>query len=719
MDRIGRLQPLDVYFYAHNEVQWIIRLFGKPYQSYPEINWHRIRMAWRAKFLLDDSGRSTAKTYDHMLVGVAKCALFRNRMMDFFAIDKEKGVEIFDQYIDPWIQSCDNFIERLEVAYNSKEPKIIHSQSGAKLKFKNLSVAKTYTPGIRTGGKKALSDRANHVIFNEWTSWPGEAVNIIEDRIKPIATRGSLYNRKTIDLRIVTETSLGIPLGRISNETLSEWNHSKPGYVPRPHLLERKPDDSFEVARKRFLRNFRIAFGFNYEDGIKDAGLNFRELNSVDDIVDFFKDYLKGDPVYQNQIVYDSSAQRPSDPHYEFVEYFWRRIDAHDPAYEALTDLTVNADYIKEELKKVENPDPRYHWFNCTVDDIPERYDGIIYDSDIINDARGTMLDEDFQRIYGGRWREGSVHKPFSMEDINKCRQDPNVTILTERDNAQSIFILALDAAQGTDRLRKGEDNRNTHGKGDDAAGCVCKVGMGTPEKPHSIHLIYKAEDVSKDPMAVDVHRLHQKFGFDLIPLDPGGGGKALAERLEKRKILIDDQVLDFVPLVPIDYIHDNDGYFPPIQHKLVFISRSTKMITEIWRQSFNMPPFKDDGEMRNAMIVNAQTLFAKQGVVFPPALKLRQMIALRNHGKMTDEDMRNQQNLEEAIVQMSKIHYEMDKKTNQRVKTNSGHFKYVFPRRKDLAMVIVYALFMAQIYVKWAGLTDQNTDELPIAIGG
>ncbi len=75
--------------------------------------------------------------------------------------------------------------------------------------------------------------------------------------------------------------------------------------------------------------------------------------------------------------------------------------------------------------------------------------------------------------------------------------------------------------------------------------------------------------------------------------------------------------------------------------------------------------------------------------------------------------------NLEEAIKQMLKINYLRDKKSGLRLKTNSGVFKYNMPKRKDLAMVVFYALFMADVYVKWKELISSKfEDKYIMAVG-
>lgn len=706
---LGKLSPIDVYYYSHNWMAWFEKLYGK-YWQFPEICKKRLDMAWKTTFILDDSGRSTTKTTTYFLVGMAKNRLFEDRVMNLFCMDRDKGIQLADEHIGRILRTSPNFADGIKRQYPRKPPKVTHRQSGAVIWWENSSMFQTYTPGLQTGGKKALSDRSNYLFFNEYSSWPAGTVNIMEKNIKPINTRTNYRYGATNRLRIATEKSLGIPLGRLTQEYLIEDNRNKANYIPRRWLSETKPDKSFEKIREKFLRNFKYTFGFNYLDGIKDNQLKFLEIDSEDVIVKFFEKYLIGDPVYQNQIVYDGSAQEPTDEIYqEFVKDFFSRVKKDGKLIQNMLDLTINKNYIEEMLEDNDSYDPHCNWFNCHIDDIPEEWDGIIYDSAVVNDARRSWLKDDFDRVYGGRWISGQSYRPIDKEDLDKCRID-NVNILLNRKNDSDVYVIGVDAAHGTEASHKGKA-----GKHDDAAGAVVKVGEGTRENPHEIVHIYKADDVKKEPMAFDLHKLHLNFSFQWMALDPGGGGKELSEVLAHKNIEVDGEYRQVQPIVHIEYIY-YDGTQDAI---LLYISRGEEIIKTVYTDAYKQPPFRGEEMLRHAIITNTQRLIERGGVAFPPRLSEMQMIARRNQDELSLQEMDIYLNLEEAIKQMLKINYLRDKKSGLRLKTNSGVFKYNMPKRKDLAMVVFYALFMADVYVKWKELISSKfEDKYIMAVG-
>jgi len=604
---INNLTPIEVYYYSHNSESAIKLVFGMNYADFPEINWERIRKAWTALYFLDYSGRSTAKTYDHMMSGLTKCAVLKNRRMNLFAVDRDKGIEIAEDFITPWLETEVNLKVILKKTRNVPEPRLIRSQSITKLPFKNLSLFKTYTPALRHESIKVKSDRTNMILFNEWTSWPAGSIDLMEETIEPIATRTNWYYNGTLRFRIATEKSLGIPLGKMSNELFSEIYKSKPDYQPRDWLSNNQPDDSFEKIRERFFRNFQRVWGFDYQEGIDDERLSFSEINSTEDIIGFFSDYLDGDPAVQNQIVYDSSAPKPSDASYEFIKYVWKR---------------------------VKNGDPRYDFFTCSVDDIPPEFDGIIYNGSVINKAREHLLTEDFERVYGGKCVESKSQRPFSKAEINACC-DNNMNVLLKRSlewSDDDVVIFAFDAAQGTIARRMGISKKERPGTGDDAAGCVLKVGSGIPADPHDIVLIYKADDVDKEPMAYDIHQLNLSFLPTQIWLDHGGGGNDLAAYLEKDKLEIDGEEFHFVPIVHNKYVY----YDGTQQNILAFISRGEPLIQEILGEMGQSVKEKYSGEdfFRNAIITTGQRILRRRGVRFPRRLEPRHRDIRRSNNR-------------------------------------------------------------------------------------
>jgi len=678
---IGLLNPSDTYYYAHNPMEWIEELLSMGPDAFPQANIDRILIAWVSTFLLDDSGRSTAKTYDHILIALLKCTLFPRRKANLFSMDKNRGVEIMKLYIGMWIEQNHNLAKRLKNPYKNRKPKISENQKGARIGWNNGSIFMTYTPGLHSKGDSAQSDRSNHLIFNEWSSW-GDMDTIV-DSIEPINTYTNNQWATSIKLRIATERALGIPLGRLTNDYLIRANEGKPNYQPRRWLLESKPID-IEETITAFKRNFKLAFLFDCPD----------KIESVEDLETFFALYLDGDPVYQNQIIYDGSAKRPSDESYIFHEEVQKKID---PTHE---------DY-----------DPHYGYYNCGIDDIPEEWDGIIFTSAIVRKARKTMLKEDFDRVWGGKWTEGQSHRPFDPADVKRCRTS-SINIITERPpNDKSIYILTVDSAKGTEAMRKGASQENLVGKGDSGASCIIRVGEGTKECPDEVVHVWRWDglEVKKDPMAFDIHQLQEKFGFELIVLDPNGGGGDLADCLMKPRLDLQNKLIDVVPIISVDYPEPSKYLVygnTPVFQNMMFFSRSTEMINLAYMKSEKVSPFRDDGELKSKMIDISQSAFSAGRVNFPEMMTKQKLIELRNKGDITLQEQMVTVNLEDAITQFIKVRFEVHPRTRAKLTTQYGMFKFKFPKRKDLSIVILYGLIMADVYRRFQKLVKQHNPE-------
>ena len=681
--KLGKLSNIDIYYYIHNPQAWIETLFvnkaGKKYTA-PKQSWERIAIAWITYFMMDDSGRSTAKTWDYMICAILKAILLQRRFVVFFSGDARRGNSKTREYVGRWIEEYPRFAETI-VPIDNIRGAIVRNRGGTtELPFKNGSLFKSYTPDWNSLGENTQSDRCNELIFNEWTSYP-QPSSMVEN-VEPIATGTNYYRSNTMNFRIFMEKILGTPLGNITNEQFMEIYEQRPGYIPREHITSKsQPTDK---ALSEFFRGFNEIFGFTYHAGIKDNEIQFPQIKNKEDIILFFENYLDGDPVYGNKIVYDGSAKRPSD------ECFL---------------------YKTEHTNRINGDDPRYNEFNISVDELGLEWDGIVYDSNIIAKARQGMLKEDYDRVYGGKWTEGTSHRPYSPEDIDRCRD--KIKPICERgpQHNNSIFVMGADAAKGTEQMRRGKGNVNTAGKGDDACGVGILVGDGTQKNPHKVIYAFMARDVRAEPAAVQLHKAHKKIGFNLIAIDPNGGGGPLVDALGKGKIELDNKIYEYEPLIMHDYEGQKDG-----DRCLMYISRSEKIITEAHRLSESSSPFRGDDMLLDSMHTNLQNLIEKGGVVFPERADSRQILMLHEAGEITKEEVEVFLALEEMVQQLTRIQYKLDNKlptTDKRVRTRNGVFQYSRSNKKDLAMSLIYGLYVANIWKRWderRGETNANS---------
>ena len=89
----------------------------------------------------------------------------------------------------------------------------------------------------------------------------------------------------------------------------------------------------------------------------------------------------------------------------------------------------------------------------------------------------------------------------------------------------------------------------------------------------------------------------------------------------------------------------------------------------------------------------------------------------MSNSGKLSGVELDNINAAQKAVAQINAIRYAIDPRTGARKKTSSGLFQFESPRRKDLAYCIIYALFMADLYVKIKKMNPEE-DDIPISIG-
>lgn len=513
-------------------------------------------------------------------------------------------------------------------------------------------------------------------------------MSTIEDTIEPINTRTNYMFRKTEDLRIITETHLQKPLGRFTDEDLFLFYGLTEDQDMRPHLHNDQERISENEVIRRFRRNFYIAYGFHYDDGVASPSLGFEPIDSEDAVIRFFNFYEDCDPMYRNQIVYDSSPQKPSHPSYEFRELFTEKIEKGHPAY-------VD--------------------FNMSIEDIDPRWNGIIYDAAQVRKYKENHLDEDYQRIYGGKWVEGYKNKPYQWADIVACSADYYPKVPNSEDGA--LRILSVDSAGGTQRMRAlGGARPEGIGRGDDAGGALFRLGDGTPENPDVLEYIYIAADVRHEPMAFDLHQIIERTNPFMLALDPGGGGGALVDALMKKRLDINGEIVSVTPVIPYDYELDVDGA-RPILH---YVSRGDIYVkgvylapTETGRAAFN-----NDSALVNMVHTVARTAFERKTVRVPRLHSAAEASKMLKSGEINSEEFTSIVATNEALRQLNEIEYEVDTRSGARKVNASGLYSYTSPKRKDLAYCIAYGIFFCNTVRKFNANYSKNTGAY-VSFGG
>lgn len=676
----------------HDPMLAIEYMLDMPRSGFDVLQIERLEREWRSIFFMDDSGRSTGKSHNLLAGEIAKLPLIQNRTGILLGLDKKIGNQLFDEHIVEWIRGTGHLKDFYDVRRSDMEGRVAKKDYGAMAEFlpacvlpgmpSTTSQIKTMTPDQGKEGKSLQSWRFNFVHFSEWTSWPKP--EIMGETIEPIATRTNYLYKRTQDLMRRSEQHLQRPLGTIDNETWARAFGLVEGRHPRPHIGSDEELDT-TMAIHNFKNNFFVTYGFSYDDGIGYDNINFPPLQTKDDIVRFFENFGRGDEGYSNQIVYDGSAKRPSDDCYIFRKFFSDMIEDGHPAYKD---------------------------FNCSVEDIDPSFDGIIFDSAIIKKFKESNLEEDYLRVYGGKWTEGYKNKPYDPAAITKSMRDYMPSMSAD---ANEMYVVGVDAAKGTERMRsKGKATKGT-GHGDDAGAAVVRLGDGTSNKPHRVSFVYVAEDVRKDPMAFDLHKINGVFNPLVMALDPGGGGGDLTDSLGKPRLIDEAGIIhDVVPIV----LHDNEIAPDTALRKIHYFSRSDPYITGLYAQSAgDKAAWAGDDALVNKLHEVVGNMFEQGLVEVPRKLTAFEIAEMQNNGSLTSKEKEAILATQRAIDQINAIRYAMDPRTGARKKTSRGLFQFESPRRKDLAYCVIYALFFANLIMEYRKV-DGSDDDIPMSRG-
>lgn len=445
--------------------------------------------------------------------------------------------------------------------------------------------------------------------------------------------------------------------------------------------MEHYQTNSWQYIKEKFYRNFEIAFGFDYRDGIASERLQFEPIAKINDIVMFFRHYDEGDPTYMNKLIYDGSAQKPSD-------------DCHSKH--------------KSFEKKVKSGDHLYAIYQIGVDDIPPMWDGIIYDSTIVEKARKSMLTEDFNRVWLGLWTEGRAKNPFSWVEVMKaCKED--WTGQLSRSDDKEIFVGAIDSAQGTDATFKTAEGIKD-GRGDDGVDAVWKLGDGTSNNPHKLCFVHIAEDIRSEPMAYDIQEIENKFGVAFYMLDPGGGGKGVLEKLAKTQIEktdIDGQhsTIEVIPMLPWDHETPRNA-----KTNICIFSLSNEMITASYVDSKTEKALLQySDQLNNHMVTLFQDALRDRTAQLPQQFEMEELIETYNEGRINDDQLQNLTNIRTAISQLCHVRYVTTPRTGRRKKTSHGVFTYTALGKKDAAWAVLMGYMMCDIIIQLDKLQDED----------
>ena len=699
------ISPIQSYYYMHNPIATLQWLWGL---QLPQTSVERIYLFWYVKFATDCSGRTTGKSHDALAVINAKQILLPEQSAILLGQDKKIGDYFFNEYVTPWINQCPKYREFVVPWRDRGNKQATFKDSGAYLKYSNGSVFITFAPDWSKGAKTTQSHRYNRMIFNEWTSFPN--MQAMTSEIEPIINRSNFIYRNTRLFREIMEKWMNEPLGFISNAELEYIHKGEPNYHARSYLKTNFNSKPFDFIREKFLNNFKETYLFDYEEGLKHPELAFKPIETIDDIRGFFKLFTEGDAPYQNQIIYDGSSKPPESPGFVWIEQLAKITGREVNTLAKKEEPNMTFDNWKNDSRIM---DHRYSYYSVSIDDVPREFDGIIFDSGMINKFRQNNLIEVFEQVYGGKWISGFARKPYDAALIAKLRvtrDDPRYFESSAQGSRTKLYIGAIDAAKGKESLRKGvQEYRGLgHGGGDDAGGAFAELGEGTEANPDKLKYIYLAEDVRGEPVAFDIQNILKNFEqMIFLGLDPNGGGGAVADALKKNIIEKNGQTLNCVPILPVDYQGIEGG-----RQILVFISRNTQILRDIRvASSDDKSLWKGEDIFTNWIHTRAQDAIFRKMILFPPYYSEMELVEMLKENKISYERYEQLLHIEMAIKQLTEIEIELDPHTRKPALTKNGVYQYTAPHKKDLGYAIVYMLFLISIWREWQTLGQSRDD--------
>ena len=540
-----KFAPEDAYELLHNPVLAVKVILGYDLPPHEII---RTEDSWTAKYIMDDSGRDTGKSFNYVGINVLKCLLIPDRVCGVISHTFGGGKQLFSDYIDDWYNSWPFF--RAQCV-----SKPVHASDMWFIKFKNKSQIRIVPPDILKGGRRMRSQRWNAGIFNEWVFYPDydPNVSVIDRVIIPIVTRQNKFFADT------------------------------------------------------------------------------------------------SDPVYQNQLFFESS------PDFEFT-----------PAYKR----------VRQFDRKIEQGDKNYVHFNFNYNDIPKKWDWII-DREIMDNARELMPEVYFLMEWMGVWGKDTVDSPYSAKKLKDMR---SLDVRVELKGDGSDYAMGVDVA------------RSPGGKGDDFAISIIKIGAD--ESKDKFVYCFRRNNVTSDEMAWYMHEVYDKFPTTKILMqDPGGGGIYVYDSLKKDKLEISGQIQDVVPIIATD-----DDLILKGNRILVFFKRGAPEIDEVYGK------MKGDDVLVNMAHKILQGAIEKKKLMAP--LEVEEFEPDKE-GKLlpvvrSEEKVMVIQHIENALKELLNIEVEQDKDRKPKRTVNNQFIYYVRGRKKkDSAYSFLYANFAANIWRK------------------
>ncbi|MBE7466741.1 MAG: hypothetical protein HS116_25000 [Planctomycetes bacterium] len=259
------------------------------------------------------------------------------------------------------------------------------------------------------------------------------------------------------------------------------------------------------------------------------------------------------------------------------------------------------------------------------------------------------------------------------------------------------IHVAGVDAAQGgVGRTRLDQSEIN---KADDFSMSTWRMLKTDDPKARVdtaelVNLIRYTGLTDKQQSAV-VHRMHEKFDYELIVLDPGGGGLFVRDELREPIQRTGAEEFQVCPIITRDD-EQLSGVGDPV---LAFFSRA-----DTWIKDLGLALESDSVLINKAHEVFRAALDARpQRVRFPARSEVwgqmgfgsaDQMRAWLNDAQNDQGAARARAEIDLALVQMAQVGRKLDRDMKRPHQDRYGMYEYTSGEKKDAAYGMLYGYF-------------------------
>lgn len=255
-----------------------------------------------------------------------------------------------------------------------------------------------------------------------------------------------------------------------------------------------------------------------------------------------------------------------------------------------------------------------------------------------------------------------------------------------------AFFACGVDPAAGGMRRTAGVPGSNR--AADDF--CIATLRFETAASPADFVHMFRHSGMTSPQMSAAIHRQDKMFNYELIVMDPGGGGLFVRDELRLPTQDDGDKKFEVEPIIT----KDDDQMRGIGQEKLILFSRADGWIKESSGLVLSTESFlvnKAHELLKSAFEANPPRIRVpprwpgwSAGQAFNNPNQMREF--LFNLPGLSGKDKINAE-IDLALFQLSTLELELDKAENPST-DKYGMYSYASPFKKDSAYALLYAYF-------------------------